>query len=68
MQARLIESQPDDALGAYRATWILLSSSPTFFDQPEAEAAATIVPSDSRLRVWTDDYSSILPILQLSHH
>ncbi|MBB5317425.1 fused MFS/spermidine synthase [Tunturibacter empetritectus] len=71
MQAKLIESQPDDSLGAYRATWILLTSSPTFFDQPELAAAASAVPLDSldaRLRVWTDDYSSILPILQLSHH
>jgi hypothetical protein len=68
MQAKLIESQPDDSLGAYRATWILLTSSPTFFDQPELAAAATAVPTDSRLRIWTDDYSSILPILQLSHH
>jgi hypothetical protein len=68
MQSRLVESQPDDALGAYRSTWILLTSSPTFFDQTEVAAAASIVPSDARLRVWTDDYSSILPMLQLSHH
>ena len=68
LQARLIESQPEDSLGAYRATWILLTSSPTFFDQPAVAAAASAVPPDSRLHVWTDDYSSILPILQLSHH
>jgi hypothetical protein len=71
IQAKLIESQPDDSLGAYRATWILLTSSPTFFNQPELAAAASAVPLDSsntRLRTWTDDYSSILPILQLSHH
>jgi hypothetical protein len=68
LQARLIESQPDDSLGAYRATWILLSSNAAFFDQPEVAAVAGTVPTDSRLRVWTDDYSSILPILQLSHH
>ncbi|WP_433967541.1 spermidine synthase [Tunturiibacter gelidiferens] len=68
LQSKLIESQPDDSLGAYRATWILLTSSPTFFDQPELAAAVSAVPTDARLRVWTDDYSSILPILQLSHH
>jgi hypothetical protein len=68
LQARLIESQPDESLGAYRATWVLLSSNTAFFDQPEVAATASAVPTDSRLRVWTDDYSSILPILQLSHH
>src|SRR3984885_8450531 len=68
MQSRLIESQPDDSIGAYRATWILLTSNSAFFDQPEVAAVAGTVPTDARLRVWTDDYSSILPILQLSHH
>ncbi|NYF50275.1 fused MFS/spermidine synthase [Tunturiibacter gelidoferens] len=68
LQAKLIESPPDDSLGAYRATWILLTSSHTFFEQPEITTAASAVPTDARLRTWTDDYSSILPILQLSHH
>jgi hypothetical protein len=47
---------------------VLLSTNAAFFDQPEVAAVAVSVPKDSRLRVWTDDYSSILPILQLSHH
>jgi hypothetical protein len=68
MQARLIESQPDASLGAYRATWVLLTTSPEFFDRPEVANAASTIPSVPQLRVWTDDYSSILPILQLGHH
>ena len=68
MQSKLIESQPDDSLGAYRATWILLTTSQTFFNRPEIANAASVVPANSSLRPWTDDYSSILPILQLTHH
>jgi spermidine synthase len=68
MQSKLIESQPDDSVGAYRATWILLTTSQTFFTRPEIAAAASTIPANSNLRPWTDDYSSILPILQLTHH
>jgi len=68
MQSRLIESPGDDATGSYRSTWVLLSNSPTFFNRPEISAAATETPTTPRLRPWTDDYSSLLPILQLTKH
>jgi hypothetical protein len=68
MQSRLIESPGDESTGAYRSTWVLLTNSPTFFDRPEVAPAATETPTTPRLRPWTDDYSSLLPILQLTHH
>jgi hypothetical protein len=73
MPSRLIESPGDESTGAYRSTWVLLTNSPTFFDRPEVAPAATKTPTTPRLRpphlrVWTDDYSSLLPILQLTRH
>jgi hypothetical protein len=68
MQSKLVESQPDESLGAFRSTWVLLTTSQTFFSRPEIANAATTTPTDARLRPWTDDYSTILPILQLAHH
>ncbi len=68
MQSKLIESQPDESLGAFRSTWVLLTTSSTFFSRPEIANAASATPTDAHLRPWTDDYSSILPILQLAHH
>ena len=68
MQSRLIESPGDDATGSYRSTWVLLTNSPTFFNLPEIAAPATETPTTPRLRAWTDDYSSLLPILQLTKH
>jgi hypothetical protein len=68
MQSRLVESLGDDATGSYRSTWVLLSNSPTFFTRPEITAATTETPTTPRLRPWTDDYSSLLPILQLTKH
>jgi hypothetical protein len=68
MQARLVEGSPDAARGAFRSTWILLTGSPTFFTQPEIAAAVQPVPAIPGLKPWTDDYSSLLPILQLGRH
>ena len=55
-------------LGAYRSTWVLLTNSQDFFERPEIATAITETPTAPRLRPWTDDYSSLLPILQLTHH
>ena len=68
MQSRLIETPSNDSDGSYRATWVLLTDSPAFFGHPEIAAAIEAVPTIPGLRPWTDDYSSLLPILQLTHH
>jgi len=47
---------------------VLLTASPTFFSQPEIAAATELIPITPNLRAWSDDYSSLLPILELSHH
>jgi hypothetical protein len=68
MQSKLIETPSNDSDGSYRATWVLLTNSQTFFERPEIAAATEPVPTIPGLRAWTDDYSSLLPILQLTHH
>jgi hypothetical protein len=65
MLARLVESFEVPAEGAYRATWVLVSADPGFFAKPGVEAAAVRITRRPRLRVWTDDYSSLLPVLHL---
>jgi hypothetical protein len=68
MQSRLVETPSNDSDGSYRATWVLLTNSPSFFERPEIAAAVESVPTIPGLRPWMDDYSSLLPILQLTHH
>jgi hypothetical protein len=68
LQSKLVESPGDDAAGSYRSTWVLLTSSPTFFKRAGVIEAVTETPTTPRLRPWTDDYSSLLPIVQLAHH
>jgi spermidine synthase len=65
MQARMVESFEVPAEGAYRATWVLVSADPQFFAKPGVQAAAARITRRPGLRVWTDDYSSLLPVLHL---
>ena len=64
LQSRLINTPPNDFTGEYRAEWVLLTADPAIFSQPEIAAVATPIPLRPKLRVWTDDYSSLLPILR----
>ena len=68
MQSKLFEVPGDDAVGEYRSTWVLLTNSPTFFELTQVSDVATDAPTIPRVRAWTDDYSSLLPLLQLTHH
>jgi len=65
MQAKVVESFAVPAEGAYRATWVLVSADAGFFRKPGVEAAATTIPRRDGLRMWTDDYSSLWPVLRL---
>jgi spermidine synthase len=65
MQARLVESLPVPAEGAYRATWVLVSEDSRFFAKPGVAAATSRIASRPGLRVWTDNYSSLLPVLRV---
>jgi hypothetical protein len=68
MQSRLVESAGDESAGSYRSTWVLLSDNTSFFSRAEIAAVADKTPTLPGLRVWTDNYSSLLSILQLTRH
>jgi len=65
MQARLVESYAVPAEGSYRATWVLATANNSFFSIPGVHAAAIPISRRQDLRVWTDDYSSLLPVMRL---
>ena len=64
LEVRHVTTGSFDARGEFRASWVLMTSDPTFFTQPEVASFADPVSSKPNLRLWTDDYSSLLPILQ----
>ncbi|MGA8111843.1 MAG: fused MFS/spermidine synthase, partial [Acidobacteriaceae bacterium] len=64
MQARVVDTPSNEGRGEYRATWVLVTSNAAFFSQPQVLPATLPVHRRAGLRAWTDDYSSLLPILQ----
>jgi hypothetical protein len=64
MQTRLIDTPSNDARGEYRATWVLITNNTAFLSQPSVASSALPVRLKPGLRTWTDNYSSLLPILQ----
>ena len=68
MQARIIDSPADSARGELAASWVLVSNNMNFLQQPEIASAALPIPAGSGLQLWTDDYSSLLPIMKWLGH
>lgn len=64
MTARLIDSPPNEDVGEYRATWVLVSTNEAFFQQSAISAFARIARRKAGLHAWTDDDSSLLPLIQ----
>jgi len=62
--ARLIPAQETPTeTGKLASVWMLLSANAAFFRQPEIAATPNLTSGRSPL-LWTDDHSSILPILR----
>ncbi|MDP1606819.1 MAG: fused MFS/spermidine synthase [Rhodocyclaceae bacterium] len=63
--AVLISNERDDAADVYRASWMLVTNNAALLENPKIRAAMdTLVIPSSKVRPWTDDYSSLLPILK----
>ncbi|WP_263382392.1 fused MFS/spermidine synthase [Granulicella arctica] len=68
MAARLIESPLNEGRGEFQATWVLVAPL-GFFEGSETVREQTVaIDPVAGLRVWTDDYSSLLPILRWGSH
>jgi hypothetical protein len=63
MKAMRFSSVANDTRGEFDAQWMLVSDNAGFFSLPEVAYVALQPDEYSRIRLWTDDYSSLLPIL-----
>jgi len=64
MQARRVSSPGNPDTGAFSSTWILVSADPGFFLKPEVFNNSHAPDHNPKARLWTDDYSSLLPLLR----
>ena len=63
-QAMMISNEADDEKEVAASDWVLVSSRPGFFEQPEIRDAAEKIDPIRGLRTWTDDYSNLYKILR----
>ena len=63
MKAGVIHSPSNDTRGEFSATWVLVTDNTAFWQIPAIANAARPIPTRAHLRLWTDDYSTLLPIL-----
>jgi hypothetical protein len=64
MQATRISSPINDERGEFSATWMLVSGNAAFFATPEIFNHSHAPVANPKVPLWTDDYSSLLPILR----
>jgi spermidine synthase len=64
MQAARVTSPANEDRGEFTANWVLVSDNEAFFAQLEAADGASPPAFKPGLRLWTDDYSSLLPLLR----
>ena len=67
MQSRIVDTPSNEALSEFRSTWVLVTNNTAFLTSPAV--APYVLPIDPipTLRPWTDDYSSLLPLLFRGH-
>ena len=63
MKVMRFASLANDDRGEYAAYWVLLTDNADFLAQPEVAAAGKAAVFKPGLRLWTDDYSSLLALL-----
>jgi hypothetical protein len=61
--ARVVDTDDDETQDIFGATWVLVTSPATGFDDVETKNSAEI-ESKKKVRLWTDDYSNLFQILK----
>lgn len=62
LHAGLITVEDDFASDVWGSDWVLVTADKSFFEQPTVAKARTAITIPVGLRLWTDDYNSLLPI------
>jgi SAM-dependent methyltransferase len=63
-EAKVVDTDEDALQALAAASWVLVSSRRAFFESPLIKGQAKPVEKRARLRMWTDDYSSLYPLLR----
>ena len=61
---RVVDTDSDEATGAYGSTWLLLTTDRAFFDQPAFQDNEDVSLLTGPALAWTDDFSNLFRILK----
>ncbi len=64
LRAVSVHSHGDEQSGFYYSDWILVTANQTFLNQPDIINNAFPTPLQAGVRLWTDNYSSVFPLLK----
>jgi spermidine synthase len=64
LRAILVVSNPDMAREIYSANWVLVTGNKDFLLRPELLSATRIIKGHEDVRLWSDDYHSLLPVVR----
>jgi hypothetical protein len=64
LRAVSVHSHSDEQNGFYYADWILVTANQNFLAQPDIINNAFPTPLQAGARLWTDNYSSVFPLLK----
>jgi SAM-dependent methyltransferase/uncharacterized membrane protein len=64
LEAILVHCDADEARGLFAADWLLMSADQELLRNPEIVNISRAISETSGLRLWTDDYSSLLPLFK----
>jgi SAM-dependent methyltransferase len=64
MQVRTVQSYGNRDRGSFNATWMLVTDNTAFLALPAIAGASRPPEQRKGLRLWTDDYSSLLALLR----
>jgi SAM-dependent methyltransferase len=63
-EAVLITNPDDDENQIFLARWVLLANRGVLAELPSVEKAGNPLTASTRVRLWTDSYSGLLPVLK----
>jgi SAM-dependent methyltransferase len=64
MQARRVSVDSPSDPGEFASTWMLVTADPAFFELPNVAPRAHLPTARPGVRLWTDDYSALLPFIR----
>ncbi len=64
LQSALVSAETDTLHDGYSSDWVLVTANAAFMKDSAVAAAAEAIDVPKGLRLWTDDYNSLLPILK----